>query len=391
MKTSFFCQTPYESSEVLTDPRGWPSPPSMYDTELGTQTFEHMLVQAKTAEDLGFDWISASEHHYLPLCPTPVGAMVLARLSATIKRAKLAYMGPLVSINNPIRVAEEIAMLDQLSGGRAVVLFLRGTPNEFLAYGVMPEETRARTQEAIALIVRALTEPEPFSWEGRHFRFRTVSVWPGVTQRPLPPIISSGNSLESATFAARNRQAMGMSFYPSELVARLTSYFRDECAKEGWTPTSDDLVYRCFVGIGETQEEVRELEQRYFGKGEKPTAVAIGRGRSALVAGELKLPQPPTEIGTDADAKNVTADKGVEGFGLGRLQFCGTPDEVVEQITAFHEATGVGVIDCGFNGGGLSHEQVIRSLNLFGSEVLPRIRHLGASPDRLKETTNVVG
>jgi alkanesulfonate monooxygenase SsuD/methylene tetrahydromethanopterin reductase-like flavin-dependent oxidoreductase (luciferase family) len=188
MKASFFCTNSYLSPEPFQHP-GWPTPPRFSKPDTGVGSAAFALEQAQQADEAGFDWISCSEHHYMPGLQTPNPNIFAAALTRVVKRACIAVLGPLVSMNNPVRTAEELAMLDQLSGGRLIALFLRGTPNEFLAYGVNPQETRARTQEASELVVRALTEPEPFGWEGRYFRFRTVAVWPRVIQQPHPPAL----------------------------------------------------------------------------------------------------------------------------------------------------------------------------------------------------------
>ncbi len=164
MKVSFFCTNRYSSREALDHPE-WPVPRALYEPEAGLRSLEESLEQVRLAEELGFDWISCSEHHYTPLRQTPNAVLFAAALSQVVRRPKIAVLGPLVSMNNPVRIAEEIAMLDQLTGGRLIVMFLRGTPNEFLSYGVNPDETRARTQEASLLIIRALTEAQPFGWE----------------------------------------------------------------------------------------------------------------------------------------------------------------------------------------------------------------------------------
>ena len=379
MKASFFCTNSYASPEPFRH-AGWPVPPGLYRSEIGKRSVEVALEQAKQADELGFDWVSCSEHHYTPLLQTPNAAVFAAALSQVVRRARIAVLGPLVSMNNPVRIAEELAMLDQLSGGRLVVLFLRGTPNEFLSYGTNPDETRARTQEASILITRALTEPQPFGWEGRFYRFQTVAVWPGPIQRPHPPMYYSGNSLESATFAAAHHLGLGVSFYPPPLVAQLMGYYKQECAKHGWEPSPDQLLYRCFAAVGEDDKEAAALQAKYF------SGDAIGqffRGRGAAVP---PRPPTPTEVGTDADGKNTGADKGPVGFGLGELRFCGSPDAVVQQLTAFHETTGAGVIDIAFGGAGLTLQETLKSMRLFGTEVLPRIRHIGAGAASQQET-----
>jgi alkanesulfonate monooxygenase SsuD/methylene tetrahydromethanopterin reductase-like flavin-dependent oxidoreductase (luciferase family) len=380
MKTSFFCTNRYLSREALGYPE-WPVPPGLYEPDVGLRSLEESFEQVRLAEESGFDWISCSEHHYTPLRQTPNAVLFAAALSQVVRRAKIAVLGPLVSMNNPVRIAEEIAMLDQLTGGRLIVMFLRGTPNEFLSYGVDPDETRARTQEASVLITRALTEAQPFGWEGRFYRFRTISVWPGPIQRPHPPIFYSGNSFESASFAAARRMGLGVSFYPPHLVAQVMAHYRQECAKHGWQPLSEQMLYRAFIGVGEDEDEAATLQAMFFSVG---SPRQLFRGRGAAVP--PPAPPVPVAVGTDADGKNAAADKGAIGFALGALQFCGSPDTVVRQITEFHETTGVGVIDLSFAGPGLSRDQTTKSIRLFGTEVLPRIRHIGASGSSGKQT-----
>src|SRR5215831_6453239 len=347
MKASFFCTNSYASPEPFRH-AGWPVPPGLYRSEIGKRSVEVALEQAKQADELGFDWVSCSEHHYTPLLQTPNAAVFAAALSQVVRRAKIAVLGPLVSMNNPVRIAEELAMLDQLSGGRLVVLFLRGTPNEFLSYGTNPDETRVRTQEASVLITRALTEPQPFGWEGRFYRFRTVSVWPGPIQRPHPPLYYSGNSLESAAFAAAHHLGLGISFYPPHMVAQLIGHYKQECAKHGWEPSPDHLLYRCFAAVEEDDKEADAISAAFSGMRKAVESLMQGRGAA--------LPPPP---------------QSQVGLGLGELRFCGSPDTLVKQITDFHEATGVGVIDFGFAG------EPMKAIRLFGTEVLPRIRHVG--------------
>jgi alkanesulfonate monooxygenase SsuD/methylene tetrahydromethanopterin reductase-like flavin-dependent oxidoreductase (luciferase family) len=311
----------------------------------------------------------------------------MGALTSVVKNAKLALMGPLVSMNNPVRVAEEIAMLDQMSGGRLIVCCLRGTPNEFLAYDVVPEETRPRTEESIALIVRALTEPEPFSWEGRHFRYRTVSVWPGVSQQPMPPMYASGNSRESAAYAAENHFALAMAYYPVELCAEITASYREQSERCGWTPVEHQLLYRCFISVGEDDDQAEERRLRYFG--DRGGMMGANRkGRAAVVADQRKAPAAPTEIGTDADGKNKDESSN-KGFALGGLAFSGGPETLVEQIRDFNRATGIGVLDISLNGGGLTHEEHMHSIRVFGEQVMPRLRELGVTNGEVSQHVGI--
>jgi alkanesulfonate monooxygenase SsuD/methylene tetrahydromethanopterin reductase-like flavin-dependent oxidoreductase (luciferase family) len=210
-------------------------------------------------------------------------------------------------------------------------------------------------------------------------------VWPGPIQRPHPPVFYSGNSIESATFAAANHFGLGISYYPPHLVAQLASHYLQECAKRGWRPRPDQIIYRTFMGVAETDEDAAGMKSRFFGLA---ALASMFRGRAA-VAGMPAIHSAPaaSEIGTDADGKNTGADKSQAGFGFGGLQFCGSPNTVVKQIAEFHELTGVGVLDVSFGGAGLTPEEAQRSFRLFTSEVLPRIRAIGAQPIRGTEAS----
>ena len=121
------------------------------------------------------------------------------------------------------------------------------------------------------------------------------------------------------------------------------------------------------------------MKSRFFGLGAMTAHMSKGRGAvTGMPATDIG--PAPKEVGTDADGKNSAADKGQAGFGFGGLQFCGSPDTVVKQIKEFHELTGIGVVDVSFGGAGLTPEEAERSFRLFVSEVLPRIRSIGAGP-----------
>ena len=104
MKASFFCTNSYASPEPFRH-AGWPVPPGLYRSEVGKRSVEVALEQAKQADEWGFDWVSCSEHHYTPLLQTPNACVFAAALSQVVRRARIAVLGPLVSMNNPVRIA----------------------------------------------------------------------------------------------------------------------------------------------------------------------------------------------------------------------------------------------------------------------------------------------
>src|SRR5690348_4375136 len=200
MKVSYFETGRYVSPDL---PREWPVPAAAYDPEIGAKAFRDMVDRVRFVEELGFDWVSVSEHHYSPRILTPSPVVSATYLASRVDKIKIAMLGPIVPVSNPIRVAEEIAMLDTMAPGRIVVGLLRGTTNEYLSYDLNPKESRERTGEGMELILKAWTEPQPFGWQGRYFQYRTVSVWPRLQNQP-PPTYALGTSAEAGEFAARH-------------------------------------------------------------------------------------------------------------------------------------------------------------------------------------------
>src|SRR5581483_3754868 len=174
MKLSFLATGGYQGGAGA--PGAWPVPPRECDPKVAAESLAASMALARRADELGFDWVSVSEHHYAPLMLTPNPLVWAGALTQVVKRAKIALLGPVLPINNPVRIAEETAMLDVMSGGRVVALFLRGVPFEWRTYGPEPADTKGATQEGIDLILKAWTAPEPFAWDGQHHRFEVVSV-----------------------------------------------------------------------------------------------------------------------------------------------------------------------------------------------------------------------
>jgi alkanesulfonate monooxygenase SsuD/methylene tetrahydromethanopterin reductase-like flavin-dependent oxidoreductase (luciferase family) len=352
MKVSVWAKMSYLTAQQVPD--GWPVPPAYYDRETGLQSYRHAIEQLELADALGFDWISFSEHHYSDNTMVPIPTLTAAAIAGRIKHAKLAIMGHVMPLNNPVRAAEELAMLDNLTEGRVVVGLMRGTAIEFQTFGVNPLESRDLTLEGIDLMLRAWTEPQPFSWEGRHFRYRTVAVWPKPLQEPHPPLYVLGASKEAGTYAARHHLKIGYALDRFEVFTPAYRHYLAECAEAGWKPVPDDIVYRGNIYVAESDEQAEADIERYW---LKQTA---GRGASVMQAVRKLDPAAP----------------GHGMAGRPELTFWGGPDTIVRQVKQCQDACGAGIIDFIFQGPGLEHRRVLRSMELFGERVLPHIRGL---------------
>ena len=142
-------------------------------------------------------------------------------------------------------------MPDTLTGGRVVAGMLRGDVERIRHVRDEPGWSRvSASREALELIVKTWTEPQPFGWQGRYFEYRTISIWPRPVQRPHPPIYMSGSSPESGEFAARNHLSLGFAVTTVPLASAAAGYYREQCSAYGWSPVPEDVLYRLTVHVG---------------------------------------------------------------------------------------------------------------------------------------------
>ena len=367
MKASYLGAMGY--SQRHTFPTTWPIPPSCHEPATSVRSYQEGMDECQFAEEMGFDWISFSEHHYSGRIATGAPAVMAAAVAERCRRVKIAMLGQLLPLNNPVRCAEELGLLDNLTNGRLIIGFLRGTPNEDQTYGVNPAEGRGRLFEGMDLIRKALTEPEPFSWEGRYHQYRTVAVWPPPVQQPLPPVIVATRSDDTVRYAAENRLGLGVSFVPPERMAEITAKYFQWCAEAGWQPEPDQIVFRGSIYLTETDQQAADwLAQRTTGNNAVPGGIAMTPSVARAVDAARQIDGSSLRAGVAGSPQGDVV--GVSG----RLNFMGSPDTVVQQIKQFHDQCGAGVIDLFFQQPGVPHQEVMHEINLFAQEVLPRIR-----------------
>ena len=227
MKASLFCNPQYMGSAPQDV---WPLSGEYFVADVAVRSMQTTLAQFRLADEFGFDWVTVAEHHYSPFSLSPNPMVLAGALCQVVHRAKIAVLGPTVPILNPVRVAEELAMIDVMSGGRLVAGLMRGTANEYVTYNINPAESRERFAEALHLIRRCWTQPEPFGWAGQYYEYRTISIWPRPVQHPHPPIFMSAASPESGEFAAHNRLGVGFAFTTLPHAKKAVTHYR-ACAR----------------------------------------------------------------------------------------------------------------------------------------------------------------
>lgn len=367
MKAAVFSIVPYQRR---VENHGWPVPAADYSPEVAQASMEAALEQFEIADQLGFDWVTVAEHHYAPASLTPNPMVMAAAAAQRVKRAKIALLGSNIPVQNPVRVAEEFAMVDTLSGGRVVAGMLRGTSNEYATYGVNPAESRERFVEALELIVRAWTEPQPFGWIGRYYEYRAISIWPRPVQRPHPPIIMSISSPEAAEFAAAKGIAGGLAVTTLPRARESVRAYRNAARERGWDPAPDQVLYRIAVHVAPTDPQAWD-DWAPIAAAHRPAGALSTANRAAddAAAGA-------GYYGRDAARQRARLHAGgnlEERIETGQL-LVGAPATVLGQVERIRRELGIGILELAFVAP--DRDKALRSLELFGTEVLPRIGEL---------------
>ncbi len=367
MRAALFSIVPYERPSR---PRGWPVPADDYSPEIAQASMERALEHFEVADQLGFDWVSVAEHHYAPGSLTPNPMVMAAAVIQRVRRARIALLGSNIPIQNPVRVAEEFAMLDTLSGGRVVAGMLRGTSNEYVTYGVNPAESRERFVEAVKLIVAAWTEPQPFGWMGRFYEYRAISIWPRPVQAPHPEIFMSISSPEMAEFAAEQRISAGLAVTTVPRARESVAVYREAARAHGWDPAPEQVLYRAAVHVADTDEEAW-ADCAPLATPDRPIG-ALSMANPAIDDAAAGAGYYGRDTGRQRERIMAAGDLR-ERIETGQI-LAGSPATVLEQATAIGRTLGAGILELAFIGP--TPDKRRRSLELFGTHVLPRMRDL---------------
>jgi alkanesulfonate monooxygenase SsuD/methylene tetrahydromethanopterin reductase-like flavin-dependent oxidoreductase (luciferase family) len=353
-------------------------PNKHFDPQLGRRLYHRYLDELEHAETVGFDGIAVNEHHQTAYGLMPSPNIMAAALARRTQTAKIMVLGNAIAIRgNPLRVAEEIAMLDHLTDGRLVSGFVRGIGWEYFAHSINPTRSRDRFLEAHDLIIKAWTTGEVFQWISPNYEFRYVNIWPRPLQRPHPPIyIPGAGSTETMEFVASHGYTYMSVYAPTRVIARWFDGYRSAATAAGQDPDPEKIGLSMPVYVAESDEQAhREGRQHIewlFHKGLKQGPERVtppGYMSRSSMRGVLKAGMKPTyETSYEEllDAGQVVV---------------GSPETVAERFTEMHKQLGFGQLITLMSIGDISHEETVRSMELFASEVMPALRPLGVRPN----------
>jgi alkanesulfonate monooxygenase SsuD/methylene tetrahydromethanopterin reductase-like flavin-dependent oxidoreductase (luciferase family) len=352
-----------------------------YPYETDPEAFEPARAQAVylehidewlAAERLGFDGIFLSEHHFTAYNLLPSPNVMLGALAARTERIRIGAMINVLPFHEPLRLAEEAAMLDVLSGGRLEVGVGRGIDfQEVRRLGMDFDELRPRFQEGVELMRAAWTNVE-FEHHGTFYDVGRASIYPRPLQRPHPPVWSAAESPQTIEWVASQGIGMSTIFLPTETVAEKMEHFLDAARRSGQPLGRGNFILFRNIYVAPTDEEAL-------------TDCDPALSHMMFLFADAALPPDPALLPDsyafhrDIFARFMEAPETFEDVLQQGVVLCGSPESVRAQLLEQIAAVGLRQICLLFAFGNLPHEKVLRSMELFAEHVLPALHERAAS------------
>jgi alkanesulfonate monooxygenase SsuD/methylene tetrahydromethanopterin reductase-like flavin-dependent oxidoreductase (luciferase family) len=359
--------------------------PRLFDPAKAHHMYNDFMDELEFAAEVGFDGICVNEHHQNAYGLMPSPNLIATSLARRTRDTAICVMGNSLALYNPpVRVAEEFAMLDCISGGRLIAGFPVGTPMDTCyAYGQNPSQLRDRYHEAHDLILRAWASDEPFAWNGRFQQLRYVNPWPRPLQNPHPPIwIPGGGSVETWHWCAEVDYVYAyLSYFGYQAGQATMNGFWEEMKKLGKDRNPFRAGFLQFVGVAESRAEAmdvyREAAEYFYNRCLHVDARFAGPPGYAT---EATLRSRVTSQVLRAAARS--SDK--EAFGPPSFEeivskgyvVVGSPDEVAEQLREVALSLNVGQLMLLLQFGNMGKDLTLYNTELFAKRVLPQLTDL---------------
>ena len=353
-------------------------PNKNFDPVAGSRLYNNYIEQYMLAEEVGIDGIMLNEHHNAPFCMQAKANIFAAILAGMTKKVKIVMLGnPLPLAENPIRLAEELAMIDMISKGRLVSGFVRGGGQEQLAAGVNPAFNRERFEEAHALIVKAWTQPGPFRWEGTHYQHRVVNPWAVPLQKPYPRVWIPGVlSQETIIWAAKQRYPYIALNTSIEATKKIWELYDKVALETGYEAGPENRGYLQQVHVSDSEEKAEKNARQFLWMQGEFTGLAhpVWANPSGYFSPQLRRNFVEFAVGR---AENPRGRPTFEQQVADGRVFFGTPKTVIPKLRRVLEETRPSIYGIWGNDGKVSNEDARTCIRLLGQEVMPTMREIG--------------
>lgn len=356
-----------------------PVPSNFFDPIKGAANYAEHLDEMTYCEELGLDGVVFNEHHYSSYGTMPSPNLIAAALSQRTKTIKIGVLGNILPLrDHPVRVAEEYAMIDCLSKGRLIAGFVRGIPAEYVWYGVNPEESRGRFQEAYDLIMTAWTN-SVWSFDGEFYKLKDCAIWPRPVQQPHPPIWIAARSAESIEWCVKRHLPCAQVYQTTDQIEDTFNYYRTKAKEDGWEAQPDDFILCRHIYIDDSNKKAQEIAEpamRYFfsvyNRGFNDAINQAAADQQKLLA-KLTSERSFNYFREGNRSRIDFSTLGWDDLVKSGYMIAGDPDSVARQIQDQMKQIAADHFMGMFHIGNLAHEKVISSLNLFKKEIMPRL------------------
>jgi len=329
------------------------------------------LTQVEWSEELGFDEVWFTEHHFIDYGLSVDPATLASAAASRTRRVRLGLAAAILPFHHPLRLAEQMALVDIISDGRVDVGVGRGNrPAEFAGYRVPQQESRERFDETVDVMQRAWTH-ERFSYHGRFFSFDDVRVIPKPIQRPHPPLYQVCVTKDGIENTALRGWPMlnSVLFGPVDQLVTNRDTYVNTLEKAGRTP---DEVAALLGRWGVSRQiYVADTDARALDEARAAEVWYQESFRRFVIPERIEDAHPTLQPAFRAMAERL-GKVTWEGLVAETLAF-GSPDTVARHIE-YMRSIGVGQVLCWMNFGGLPQDKIRRSMELFAREVMPRFR-----------------
>jgi probable F420-dependent oxidoreductase len=320
-----------------------------------SELYRQTLQQVKLAEELSFDSVWISEHHFLEdgYCPSPI--VTASAMAAVTKKIKIGTGVLILPLHNPVRVAEDAAVVDNVSGGRFILGVALGyRKEEFEGLGIPMNQRPSRMEEGIDVIVKSWTEAN-FSYEGKRYKFSNLNVTPKPVQRPHIPIYIGVQ--EEPAIRRAGRLGYPLLIGPGrtmQMIRDMINIYNDAARGAGRNPNGTQHVLTREVYIAEDKKRAKEEGDRF-----------VMRRYKFLFSLGVKLSVRRKQI-TSLD------DPLFDYFAEDRF-IIGDPDDCIREVKRYRDELGINYIACSMVFPAATHETISKCIELFGKEVIASI------------------
>ena len=318
-------------------------------TPLGQQ-FENRMKLIEAYDRLGFHAYHLAEHHGTPLGLAPSPGLFMAALAQRTKRLRFGPLVYLLPLYHPLRLIEEISMLDQMSGGRFELGVGRGvSPIEVGFFGVNPDDGPRQFPEALRVIKLGLSS-QVLNFEGEFYRFKDVPMVLRPLQKPHPPLWYGVTTPEASVWAARERANIA-TLVPAPAARAIANRFRTEWSALGHPQDPPPLIGLIrHIVLADDEDEARRVMERAYRRWRRHMEILwVQHGR------QFPLALPP-------EAGPLLAGGGA---------FAGTAAAARRYIAEQIEASAANYFICGICFGDITLAEGTRTVELLGREVMP--------------------